>query len=177
MDFINEFARHQKGKSGIDFSFMCSESTTKYLLDNLIKDCLSDVFVIKSCLYALCGEYLKQIPLEKTVEKKSSVMGEIAEYVEKNYKSAISLATAAQSLGYDYCYFSKIFRRLFSMNFNEYLNIYRFNAACAMLIESDMPVTVVSYESGFQSVRSFNNTFKRYSGVSPSEWRRRSFTH
>ena len=175
IDFISEFARHQNGKSGVDFSFKCSESTTKYLLDNLIKDKLSDVFVIKSCLYALCSEYLKQIPLQKAVKKKSSVMGAIVEYVEKNYKSTISLSTISQSLGYDYCYFSKIFRQLFSMNFNEYLNIYRFNAACALLIESDMSITGISYESGFQSVRSFNNTFKRYSGVSPSEWRRRSF--
>ncbi len=173
VDFIKEFARHQNGKSGLDFSFTCSESNQQYLLTNLIKDELSDIFVIKSCLYALCSEYLRQIPLE-SVEKKSSITGAIVEHVEKNYKSPITLASVSQALGYDYYYFSKIFRRLFSMNFNEYLNIYRFNEACALLVDSDLSVTEISYESGFQSVRSFNNTFKRYAGVSPSEWRSNS---
>ena len=174
-DFISEFARCQSGKTGAEFSFRCSESTGAYLRENLIKRSLSDVFLIKSCLYALCSEYLRQIPLESAVEKKSSIMGAIVEYVEKNYKNQISLSTISQSLGYDYCYFSKIFRRLFSMNFNEFLNIYRFNEACALLVDSELSVTAISYESGFQSVRSFNNTFKRYAGVSPSEWRRQNF--
>ena len=175
VDFINEFAKHQSGKSGVDFAFRCSAHTTQYLLKNLIQENPTDIFVIKSCLYALCSEYLKQISLEKAVEKTSSVMGSIVEYVESNYKNPITLTTISQSLGYDYYYFSKIFSRLFSMNFNEYLNIYRFNEACALLIGSDLSITEVSYESGFQSVRSFNNTFKRYTGVSPSEWRCNNF--
>ena len=98
-------------------------------------------------------------------------MGAVVEYMEKNYKNPISLATLAESLGYEYCYFSKIFNRLFSMRFNDYLNIYRFNEACAMLTDGNLSITEISYESGFQSVRSFNNTFKRLSGVSPGKWR------
>jgi AraC-like DNA-binding protein len=143
----------------------------RFLSENLIKAELTDVFLIKSCLYALCSEYLKQIPLEDVGGSKASIMGAVVEYVEKNYKNPISLATLAESLGYEYCYFSKIFNRLFSMRFNDYLNIYRFNEACAMLTDGNLSITEISYESGFQSVRSFNNTFKRLSGVSPGKWR------
>ena len=89
MDFIHEFAKHQSGKTGVDFAFRCSESTTRYLLNNLIQKNTTDIFVIKSCLYALCSEYLRQISLEKNVEKTSSVMSSIVEYVEKNYKNPI----------------------------------------------------------------------------------------
>ena len=170
-DFIYEFAKRQRGKSGTDFSFKCSENLMRYLSENLIKEELSDVFVIKSCLYALCSEYLKQIPLEEANGKKASIMGAVVEYVEKNYKKTISLATLAESLGYEYCYFSKIFHRLYAMRFNDYVNIYRFNEACTMLTESDLSITEISYESGFQSIRSFNHTFKRLSGVTPSQWR------
>lgn len=175
-DFIHEFTKHHKGKTGIDFSFKCPKSLMSYLSENLIKEKLSDVFVIKSCLYALCGEYLKQIPLEESNRKQDLIMANIVEYIDQNYKSAISLASLAESLGYEYCYFSKIFNRLFSMSFNDYINIYRFNEACTMLTESDLSITDISYESGFQSIRSFNNTFKRLSGVSPSEWRSHSLT-
>lgn len=171
-DFIHEFKKYQKGKMGVDFSFRCPESLMSYLSENLIKRELSDVFVIKSCLYALCSEYLKQIPLEESNSKQATLMGDIVEYIEKNYKKTLSLASMAEELGYEYCYFSKVFNRLFAMNFNDYINIYRFNEACVMLTETEMPITNVSYESGFQSIRSFNNTFKRLAGVSPSEYRK-----
>lgn len=175
-DFIHEFTKYQRGRTGADFSFRCSEGLMRFLSDNLIKTELSDVFVIKSCLYALCSEYLKQIPLEESNDNKATIMGAIVEYVEKNYKKPISLATLAETLGYEYCYFSKIFNRLFSMRFSDYINIYRFNEACTMLTESTLSITEVLYESGFQSARSFNNTFKRLSGVSPRRWRRQIFT-
>lgn len=176
-DFIHEFAKRQKGKTGGDFSFKCPEVLMQYLRENLIKKELSDIFVIKSCLYALCSEYLKQIPLEETDEKKASIMEAVIEYVEKNYKKPISLATLAEALGYEYCYCSKIFNRLFSMHFNDYINIYRFNEACAMLTETNLSITEILYESGFKSIRSFNNTFKQLSGVSPSQWRSSCSAH
>ena len=171
-DFIHEFKKYQKNKEGKDFVFRCPESLMKYLRENLIKRELSDVFVIKSCLYALCSEYLRQIPLVEKEGKQAEIMSDVVEYVEKNYKSTPSLSELAENLGYEYCYFSKIFNRMFSMSFNEYLNTYRFNEACAMLTTTDMPITEVAYESGFKSIRSFNNTFKRLAGLSPSEYRK-----
>ena len=171
-DFIHEFKKYQKGKTGTDFSFRCPENLMKYLLENLIQKEVSDVFLIKSCLYALCSEYLRQIPLEQSNSKQAELMGDIVEYIERNYKKTLSLASIAESLGYEYCYFSKVFNRLFSMNFNDYINIYRFNEACNMLTETDMTVTDIAYESGFQSIRSFNNIFKKLAGISPTEYRR-----
>ena len=171
-DFINEFDKYQKSKEGERFSFRCSEKLMSYLKENLIKEELSDVFVIKSCLYALCGEYLKQIPLIKKKEKHAEIMGDVVDYVEKNYKDRPSLSKLAQKLGYDYYYLSKLFNRMFSMSFNEYLNVYRFNEACAMLATTDIPITEVAHESGFNSIRSFNNTFKRLAGISPSEYKK-----
>ena len=170
-DFIHEFKKYQNGKTGDEFSFRCSAPLMDYLLKNFIKSELSDVFLIKACLYALCSEYLSQISLSEPAEKKATLMSDIVEYIEENYKKNITLAEMAEGLGYEYCYFSRIFNKLFSMNFTDYINIYRFNAACAMLTETDMSMTDIAYESGFQSIRSFNNIFKRLSGVTPREYR------
>jgi xylan 1,4-beta-xylosidase len=173
-DFIREFAKLQKGKTGVDFTLRCSDEIMRYLSEHLIKKEISDIFIIKSCLYALLSEYMRKIPLIKVSEKKTSVMASVIEYIEKNYKTQITLATLARSLGYEYCYFSKLFTRIFSMSFGDLLNEYRFEAACAMLTESKLSISVIAYESGFQSVRSFNHTFKRLAGVSPSEWKNRN---
>jgi len=171
-DFIHEFGKFQKGKTGEDFSFRCPESLMSYLNENFLKEKLDNVFVIKACLYAVCDEYLKQNKLVEAKDKQSILMNDIVDYVENNYKKQISLNQLADSLGYEYCYFSKLFNKLFSMSFNSYINTYRFNAASEMLINTDMPVTEIAYESGFQSIRSFNNTFKNLSGRSPSDFRK-----
>ena len=171
-DFIHEFKKYQSGKTGSDFTFRCPEGLMNYLNENLIKAELSDVFVIKSCLYALCSEYLRQITLTEKKDKQAAIMSDVIDYVENNYKQHPSLSELSKKLGYDYYYFSRIFNRMFSMSFNEYLNIYRFNAACEMLTTTDIPITDVAHESGFNSIRSFNNTFKRLAGVSPSEYKR-----
>lgn len=171
-DFIHEFKKYQSGKTGSNFSFRCSESFMNYLMENLIKEEPSDIFVIKSCLYALCSEYLRQIPLTEKKDKQTAIMENVVDYIENHYKKPLSLSDLAEALGYEYCYFSKIFNRMFSMSFNNYINTYRFNEACEMLTCTNMPITEVSYESGFQSIRSFNNTFKRLAGVSPSEYKK-----
>lgn len=171
-DFIHEFKKYHKNKEGKNFAFRCNESIMDYLEKNLIKKELSDVFIIKSCLYALCSEYLKQIQLVEKRGKQAEIMSDVVNYVETNYKNTPTLLELAENLGYEYCYFSKIFNRMFSMSFNEYLNTYRFNEACSMLTTTDMSITDIAYESGFKSIRNFNNTFKRLSGVSPSEYRR-----
>lgn len=171
-DFIREFKKFQKGKTGVDFKFRCEKSVHEYLMRHLVQLQLRDVFMIKSCLYALCGEYLRQIPLKEIDDKQAAIMSDVIAFVEDNYKRAVSLKSLADALGYEYCYFSKMFNRLFSMSFNDYLNTYRFNEACNMLTETEATVTDIAYESGFQSIRSFNHTFKRLAGVSPSEYRK-----
>lgn len=171
-DFINEFDKYQKNKTGEHFAFRCPDELMAYLKEHLIKCELSNAFVIKSCLYALCGEYLKQIPLTEKAGNQTEIMSGVVDYVEKNYKGHPSLSELAKKLGYEYCYFSKLFNRMFSMSFNEYLNVYRFNETCALLTTTDMPITDVAHKSGFNSIRCFNNTFKKLAKVSPSEYRK-----
>ena len=170
-DFIHEFRKCQAGKTGSDFVFRCSDVLMNYLEKNFIKSELSDAFMIKSCLYAICSEYLSKIPLQENKSKKAALMNRVIDHIENNYKNTLTLSSVAANLGYEYSYFSKIFNSLFSMKFNDYLNLYRFNEACAMLSKTDMPIIEVSYESGFQSLRSFNHIFKKISGMSPREYR------
>ena len=58
------------------------------------------------------------------------------------------------------------------MTFNELLNMYRIETAIQLLDESDKKIVDVAYESGFQSVRTFNDCFKKHLGISPSEYRK-----
>ena len=53
----------------------------------------------------------------------------------------------------------------------EYLNQYRLNMAARQLTATDLPVTTIALESGFNNISYFNRVFKKYFGITPREFR------
>ncbi|MBA4057127.1 MAG: AraC family transcriptional regulator [Marivirga sp.] len=92
-------------------------------------------------------------------------------FVRKNYKQKITLRSIADEIHMTEESFSRFFSKLMSKPFFYFLNEYRINAACKMLIESDISVTQVSYECGFESLPFFYRQFKRYKASSPKQFR------
>lgn len=62
--------------------------------------------------------------------------------------------------------------RLEGRNVSQLVNGYRIEAAKRLLAETDMPVTTVMFEAGFQTKSNFNREFLRTTGSSPSDFRR-----
>jgi YesN/AraC family two-component response regulator len=100
-------------------------------------------------------------------------MADIVEYIEENFKKPLTLRDISVHLGYDYCYLSKSFNCLFSMPFNDYINTIRIDCATELLSSTAMSITEIAMESGFQSIRSFNNVFQKKIGMTPAEFRKK----
>lgn len=65
-------------------------------------------------------------------------------------------------------------------NFAAFVNEHRITAACAVLadpVKADVPVITIAYEVGYASLGPFNRAFKQIVGESPTEYRKRSFSH
>ncbi len=62
-------------------------------------------------------------------------------------------------------------------NFNDYLNGYRIREACAVLSDPskrDLTVLEISYQLGYASLAPFNKAFKDTTGMTPTEWRKKT---
>ena len=92
-------------------------------------------------------------------------------YIHNNFRSGISLSDAAQASGVTPSYLSSIFIRNCGTNFKEYLNGIRFDYAKKLLAFSDMTVTDICYESGFNDYANFERNFRTRFGMSPKEYR------
>lgn len=58
------------------------------------------------------------------------------------------------------------------MNFNDFINYYRIEEAKSLLESSnDSLIKQIMYESGFNSTSTFNEVFKKHTGLSPSDYR------
>ena len=126
----------------------------------------------KGVLYLICSDFdSKAKYIDRTV-KSQNLLEKIFMYIDENFKSECSLSDLSKSLGYDYAYASRYFKRSVGISFNEYVNIYRLNNACYLMNNTDETVLNCALESGYASLRSFNRNFKMHFGISPSEYKK-----
>ncbi len=95
-----------------------------------------------------------------------------SEYIVHNYKRSFSLEEMAEELGVGKYRLSRVFSDQLHMNFNDLLNNVRVSVAQNLLSSTDMPVTEIIYECGFDSQATFNRAFRKVCGVNPREYRR-----
>ena len=170
-DFIHAFEKQSKNKAGNGFRFRCDDETAAYMKRILFSQENPSVYGLKACFYAACDAYCATVTLTEQAAKSDLLMRAIMEYIQENHRSHITLADVAQQLGYDYYYISKCFNRIFKMSFSDFLNSYRLETAMMLLTETDDSITSIAYESGFQSIRSFNHFFKTRTGQTPAQYR------
>ena len=140
-----------------------------------------NICVIKSYVYSICGSFLEQAKLEEKNAKtarseekragKSNLLREIITYVEENYKNECTLITLSEHLGYDYAYLSKFFKKQTGINFIEHVNQMRISHACELLTNTNMPISEISAEVGYNSIKSFDRNFLSEMGKTPKKYR------
>lgn len=86
--------------------------------------------------------------------------------------SSLRLPDLAKKLNLSQHYISQAINNLEGKNFADFINEYRIEEAKEMLIKSDKKVIHIAYDSGFNNKNSFNNAFKRFTGMSPSEFKK-----
>lgn len=171
-DYVPEFHAAAKGKSSSTYRFRCDESLMPFLRENLLFAGTPDTYRLIAALHIVCGEFLRNVTLVERNNPEYALMNDIVDFISENYRNKLVLKDVAAALGYDYYYFSKLFHQTFGQSFNEYLSTYRFNTALRTLRTSDKPISIIATESGFQSIRSFNDIFLKRTGLSPAQYRK-----
>ena len=174
-DYVHSFSKLTKDKEGESFKFQCIAPVKEYLERMFLNTEKHDLFTTKACLYALCGEYLRCVKLIEKTKTKSEAMIEIVDFISQNYTNNIRLSDVANMLNYDYHYVSRLFHQLFNMSFNDFVNVYRLEKAIDLMAKNEKKLLDIAYESGFQSIRTFNKCFRARYGINPTEYKKTEF--
>lgn len=97
---------------------------------------------------------------------------QVARYINEHYAEPLSLADAARLAHMEHTYFSKRFRALTGFGFHEYLTQTRLRQAECLLQESRLTLGEIAECCGFSNSNYFGDVFRRWKGVSPSQYRR-----
>lgn len=101
----------------------------------------------------------------RTDQLKSSI-----EYIEKAYSQPLSLNQLSLMAGMSPKYFCRIFKQLTHHTPIDYLNSYRIDRACALIAATDLSLTDICYQCGFNDFSYFIKTFKRYKHLTPKKY-------
>lgn len=96
----------------------------------------------------------------------------IAKYISEHYNEDITLSTAAKMAYLEKTYFSKRFKLLTGFGFQEYLLQTRILAAEKLLLETKQSISKIAESCGFSCSNYFGDVFRRYKGISPTEYRK-----
>ena len=92
-------------------------------------------------------------------------------FVKYNFQSEINLKLASEKIGMTIPAFCRYFKKNTGKTFTQFVNEYRVNHAAKLLIETDLDIQSVCYESGFNNFSNFSRFFKLYRKQTPKNFR------
>ena len=93
-------------------------------------------------------------------------------FIEEHFGEELSLSLAAKAVNIHPNYLSERFKRVTGIKFVEYVARIRFDRACGLLHDGNVRISEIAFAVGFQSLSQFNRVFKKFSGKSPTQYRK-----
>lgn len=133
--------------------------------------------VIPSRIQLLYGLLLQHFEPETDTGKapgKFTDFQKVLTYISENYHESIDLNAIAKQLSYSPSYVSSMFLTFSGVNFKIYLDTIRIREASRLLLDTGLAVSDISSRCGFDNIRTFNNVFRRITGITPSQYRKQN---
>ncbi|MDO5407874.1 MAG: response regulator [Eubacteriales bacterium] len=104
-------------------------------------------------------------------KSKNSTMSAAVDYIRTHYAEALSLDVVSEVAGVSPAYLSSLFRQELDISFVDYVNKTRVQAAKKLMDAGSCRNADVAYRVGFTSEKYFSRVFKKYAGVTASDYR------
>jgi AraC family transcriptional regulator len=96
----------------------------------------------------------------------------LVEFIEEHLSEEISLATLAELVNLSLFHFARAFKQSFGVPPHRYHSARRMDRARSLLQTPTLSVTQIGAQTGFRETSSFTRAFRRFTGVTPTEYRR-----
>jgi AraC-like DNA-binding protein len=95
----------------------------------------------------------------------------VFEYTLTHFQQPLSIDHMADLVSMSRATFCRRFRQSTKKSFIDFLKEVRIGHACKLLTDSELPVSVVGEQSGYNSLANFNRQFRELKNVSPLQFR------
>ncbi len=139
-------------------------------------DLTSQLYIKSSLLYILAtlSDHRLFTPTEKNLDKRVESIKTALTYIKDNYKEKIYIADLAEQASLNEQYFCRLFKKAIGRSPIEYINEYRIKQTRRLLEETNLSVTEICLECGYNNLGNFLREFRKYTGTTPLQYRKNS---
>ena len=130
-------------------------------------DMINDILLIENLINSIYVSYGKIYENLKNDE----ILLSTIEFINNNYMHKLTLKLLATNCHCNTSYLSRLFKEKCGINIIDYINLERVKKAKEMLSISSLRITEIALVCGFSTPDYFSQVFKKYTKLSPSEYR------
>ena len=163
-NYVTSFYKPNQNKMPENNKFQC------FLPQTISSD---NIFHKKALTYFICGEFDRDRKyIDASRKNENQILVKLLLYTDKNFRSRCLLRDAAASIGYDYAYISKLFKRKVGISFRQYVNNLKIIESKRLLIDGTKSIEEVAECCGFSSLRTFDREFLKQVETTPSNYQK-----
>lgn len=154
----------------------------QYLFDGILREFIrkdeGSALLMKSYVLQILYQLYREAknPLAGTVLPQSphfSLVKRSMEFIQKNLQNKIALSQLSSLSGLSPNYFHRIFTHTLGTTPNGYITALRLEKVKEMLVKTDVPVSEIALQCGFDNIPYFSCLFKKHLNLSPGEFRKK----
>lgn len=117
-------------------------------------------------------EYINTIYHPGIEKSEADRLNSVFQYISDNFQRRITLAEVASVASLSEKGFCRYFKSKTRKTFYDFLLEVKVAHACNLILEKDMTIYEVCYDSGFNNLSNFNRYFKKLTGKTPLEFKK-----
>lgn len=133
---------------------------------------LAELFCVKD---ELVNQFLAHMDRLQEQNKRYRMIYDACHYIETHLTEHFEIGDISGRFGYSDYYFSKIFREATGKSMHEYIMEKKLEQAKLLLCDTEKSIQEISDELAFNNRNYFHKCFKKYTGLSPRQYRDRHY--
>ena len=152
------------------------EDTALSLSDKYIQRCelLNNIENITNLQYKMLLDYTTSVEKIRFTTNPSKLLIAVTNYVKRHLSGKIDINALAKNLFISRTYLAARFKKETGLTLTEYFIKQKIEEAKYLLKNSNKPLNSISLYLGFSSPSHFANVFKKYTNLTPNEYRKKS---
>ncbi len=100
-------------------------------------------------------------------------INKVVDYLMENFAKNIDLVEIANLINLNKSSFCRYFKSITRKTCSQILNEIRIAHACRLIVNCDDTISCISYETGYNNISHFNRQFKKITGLTPGEYKKK----
>jgi len=154
--------------------FLENGMACRELLENILEEFSSRRILYRETASAQLKVLLGRLLRESldTASQGAKTVEKIMEYIRTHYNDPMTNGLFSQLFGYHEYYLNRLFAKHTGSTIRQYILDVRIGHAKRLLLNTDLPLSVIAESTGFNSNTYFSSYFRQATGISPAQFRK-----